>query len=215
MSTPHAWSAAKSERIANPGARWNLHALVQLRSRTRGCNLVTRSLCREWKLISQVTIRLKTVRNISHFSAAPSSAYLGLHCFGVLDEVPVLSVHAVGYLKLLHEGAGLGGGHAVPAASPLDNDALDVLWDTQVHLQPLLPWLGLGDTWKPARTAAHQAGHAGGPVVASDGGGRDLRVRDEAREHPQQVGAGRICKEGEGMSSWGRGGEYLWFSLQV
>lgn len=142
-------------------------------------------------------------RNISHFAAAPGSAYLGLHRFGVLDEVPVLSIHAVGHLKLLYEGTGLGGGHTVPSTSPLDNDAFDILWDAKVHLQPLLPRLGLGDTGKPARAAAHQAGHAGRPVVASDGRGRDLRVRDEAGKHSQQVGAGRICREGKGMNSWG------------
>lgn len=115
--------------------------------------------------------RLNIARNTAHFTAAPGSAYLGLHCFGVLDEVPVLPIHAVSHLKLLHKGAGLCGGHAVPSTSPLDNDASDVLRDAKVHLQPLLPGLGLGDTGKPARAAAHQAGHAGRPVIASGGRG--------------------------------------------
>lgn len=118
--------------------------------------------------------RLKLVRQIPCFTAAPGSAYLGLHCFGILDEVPVLSIHAVGHFKLLHKGTGLSGGHTVPSTSPLDNDAFEVLRDTKVHLQPLLPRLGLGHTGKPARAAAHQAGHAGRPVIASDGRGRDL-----------------------------------------
>lgn len=118
--------------------------------------------------------RLKLVRNISCFAAAPGSTYLGLHCFGVLDEVPVLSIHTVGHLKLLHKGTGLSGGHTVPSTSPLNNDTFDVLRDAKVHLQPLLPRLGLGHAGKPARAAAHQAGHAGRPVIASDGRGRDL-----------------------------------------
>lgn len=129
------------------------------------------SVMRESKFSKTSSGRLKIARNTSLTVAALGSAYLSLHCFGILDELPVLSIHAVSHLKLLHKGAGLSGGHTVPATSSLDNDTFYILRDAEVHLQPLLPRLGLGDAGKPARAAAHQAGHAGRPVVASDGRG--------------------------------------------
>lgn len=93
--------------------------------------------------------------------------YLGLHGFGVLYILPVLSIHAVRHFKLLHEGSSLYHRDAVSASGPLDNHSFHILRDSQVHLQPLFPWLGLGDPWEPSRAAADQPRHARGPVVPS------------------------------------------------
>ena len=110
--------------------------------------------------------------------------------------LPVFAIEAVGDFELAHKRPGFHRSDAISSTGPLDDDAFHGLGCSQVHLEPLLTWLGLRDPREPARAAADQAGSTGAPEVLTGGGGRDLGVGNEPREHPQHVGARGVCREG-------------------